>query len=557
MVTLEQYQRDREVWRQRWYQKGFFGPDTVAQVLEKAIQQRPDTEFAFYHTAETAAETRIFHFKIGELWAKSRRVANGLRAEGVRANEVIAIQMPTWYETVLVYLAAFQIGAIVLPIVHIYGPREVEFILRQSKAKTLVIPHRWHKVDFIERFRKIGTLPDLERVVVVGGDTPPDMVAWQRIEENKAPPLPVYVGDPDSACTLIYTSGTTSSPKGVLYSHNNLQSEWHGPFFATKGPYLCNFPAGHIAGFNFVLRPMVQGIPMVFFDHWDPELAAEAIEKYRVQESGGTGFFLRGLLRYKHEKNLDFSSLKLFSMGGTGVTPAEIKLAEDHGFKAGRGYGSTEHSTVTMTSLVFPFDKRSRTDGRLLPGVQARIVDGEGNELPVGAQGEIVTQGPELFIGYMDPELNQESFLPGGWFCTGDIGRLDEEGFLTITDRKKDVIIRGGENIASKEVEDILNSMPEVVESAATAMPDERYGEKVCAFVRVAAGSSLDLEKIRAFFADAGVARQKTPERLIVLEEFPRTPAGKVKKFELRTQLREEFAQRQALEKNALADKTG
>lgn len=543
MISQEEYQQDRARWREKWYREGYFARKPVADVLKEAVARHPETTLTFYRTAQVDTPAECSESTIEALLEESLHIANGFWEQGVRPGEVVAVQMPTWRETALVYLAALNIGAIVLPIVHIYGPKEVEFILRQSGARTLIIPQYWHKVDFVERFRRIGPLPELRRTIVVGdvGSNESDLVTWREVCENRGADFPRFEGDPDGPCVMIYTSGTTSSPKGVLYSHNNLQSEWHSPFFATKGPYLCNFPAGHIAGFNFVMRPFVAGVSMVLFDNWDSELAAELVEKHRIRESGGTGFFLRELLRVKNERNLDFSSLEMFSMGGTGVTPAEIQLAESHGIKAGRSYGSSEHSTVSQAATDNPYEKRAYTDGQVIRGNEVRIVDGHGNDLPLGTAGEIVTQGPELFIGYQDGQLNQENFLPGGWYRTGDIGRLDEEGFLTITDRKKDIIIRGGENIASKEVEDILNEMPEVLESAAASMPDEKYGEKVCAFIRLNPGMDLDLERVRRFFLEAGVARQKTPERLIVISDFPRTPAGKIKKFELRARLRQEF----------------
>jgi acyl-CoA synthetase (AMP-forming)/AMP-acid ligase II len=571
VIDLETYRRDRESWRQRWYNKGYFGPETVSQVLEAAVLERPDTEFFYYRTAPQGGVAASVRTTAREMWDESRRLAGGLYAHGVRAGEVFAVQLPTWHETTLLYLAALQLGATVLPIVHIYGPREVEFILRQSGARTLVIPRRWRNIDFVERFRRIPTLPDLQRVFVVGnnvagdnviGDDAADvsgngMITWPQLQAAAGTGFPVPRQQADEPCVLIYTSGTTSSPKGVLFSHNNLQAEWRGPFYSSPGPYLCNFPAGHIAGFNFVIRPIVMGVPTVYFDHFDADLAAELIERHRVTESGGTGFFLHELIRAKEAAGRDISSLVLFGMGATGVTPADIRLAEHHGFHAGRVYGSTEHSTVTICSPDFVFEKRAGTDGRPVRGNQVRIVDDEGRDVAPGAQGEVVTQGPELFIGYTDPQLNLDNFLPGGWYRTGDIGCIDAEGFLIITDRKKDIIIRGGENISSKEVEDILTHHPAVEEVAVTAMPDERYGEKVCAFVRLKPGAQLTLDDVRQFFTQAGAARQKTPEILRVVEDFPRTPTSKIKKFELRKQLREAFEAEQARSLGAAAGAPG
>lgn len=246
---------------------------------------------------------------------------------------------------------------------------------------------------------------------------------------------------------------------------------------------------------------------------------------------------MKELIRAAESDQRNLSSVILYTLGGTGVTATEVGFAEQNGFTAGRVYGSTEHSTVTGTRVDLPLDKRANTDGQPVRGNQVRIVDDEGQDCAPGTQGEIVTQGPELFIGYTDSRLNEQSFLPGAWFQTGDVGRLDEDGFLTITDRKKDIVIRGGENISSIEVENILGRHPCVQEVAVTAMLDQDYGEKVCAFVRLKPGAELDLNEVRRFFSEAGVARHKTPERLILVDDFPRTPSSKIKKFELRKQL--------------------
>jgi len=304
------------------------------------------------------------------------------------------------------------------------------------------------------------------------------------------------------------------------------------------GPYLTPFPAGHIAGFNFLLRPFVTGTDMVFMDRWDPSLAAELIERHRVRLSGGTPFHLQGLLDAAKRGGRDLSSLAAYSMGGTGVTPDHVALADQAGFAGSRSYGLTEHSTVSVGWRDMPLEQRAETDGRVQPGSEVRIVDELEHDLPPGAEGEVLVRGPELFIGYTDPALNAQAFTAGGWFRTGDVGRLDAANCLTLTDRKKDIVIRGGENISSLEVERVLTSHPAVQDVAVVAQPDPRHGEKVCAFVVLKGDAALDLAMVQDHFAAAGVARQKTPESLRVVGELPRTASGKVRKSDLRTQLR-------------------
>jgi non-ribosomal peptide synthetase component E (peptide arylation enzyme) len=241
----------------------------------------------------------------------------------------------------------------------------------------------------------------------------------------------------------------------------------------------------------------------------------------------------------------DISSLRVFGLGASAITPENVRWTDQLGFPSGRTYGMTEHPVVS-TGGGESFEKRAYTDGKITPRNEVRILDDDDQDSPVGQAGEIVTRGPRLFMGYVDSELDRACFLPGGWFKTGDIGRLDAEGYLTITDRKKDIIIRGGENISSKEVEDLIATIPGVVESAVTAMPDPEMGERVCAFVVLKDGVSLTLDEVDAHFRKLGATRQKTPERVILVDDLPRTPSGKVKKVVLRAMLREEQPARTA-----------
>ncbi|HMT44751.1 MAG TPA: AMP-binding protein, partial [Chakrabartia sp.] len=246
---------------------------------------------------------------------------------------------------------------------------------------------------------------------------------------------------------------------------------------------------------------------------------------------------LSGLMEAAARDGRDISSFDEFLIGATTVPPALVAASEALGIRCCRCYGSTELPTVSQCVGDDPLEKRLSTDGRANPGVGLRIVDDAGADVPTGQDGEVAVRGAERFLGYTDPTLNAVSFLPGGWFLTGDIGRLDADGYLAITDRKKDIIIRGGENISSREVEELVLALPGVAEAAAIGLPDTRMGECVCVVVSLAEGAVLTLEEINAAFRERGVARQKTPENLVIVEEFPRTPSGKIQKAALREQL--------------------
>ena len=511
----------------------------LSTLLARSVQAQPATRLHF-HT-----ERGTFYATTQEPMAASHRLARGLQAIGLNRGDAFAMQLPTARETAVLYLAALELGAVLVPIVHIYGPAEVGFILRQSRARFLAVPDRWRGIDFLARIEAIGPLPDLERVIVVGERALPGGITLQAVEAlgAQAPAAePTPPPRPDDVCLLLYTSGTTASPKGVQHTHQTVGAEWLIPFTDGEGPYLTPFPAGHIAGFNFLLRPFVNGLDMIFMDRWDAALAAELIERHRVRLSGGTPFHLLGLLEAARRDGRDLSSLATYGLGGTGVTPEHVQQADRAGFAGTRAYGLTEHSTVSVGWLDMPFEQRSQTDGRIQPGSEVRIVDELEREMPLGTDGDILVRGPELFIGYTDPALTAQAFTADGWFRTGDIGRLDAAGCLTITDRKKDIVIRGGENISSQEVERVLASHPAVRDVAVVAMPDPRYGEKVCAFVVTHPGRGLDLAAVQQHFSAAGVARQKTPEALFTVDELPRTASGKVKKADLRQKVRRESA---------------
>jgi cyclohexanecarboxylate-CoA ligase len=415
---------------------------------------------------------------VSALAERGRSLAAALVARGIGPGDTVAVQVPNWPEAVVAYLACLAAGAVIVPIVHIYGPAEVGFIARQSGARLLIVPDRWRGIDYSGVIAAAGGISTLDDVIVIGDDVPAGCTAWKDVEQAAAgATLPACGSQPDDVCLLVYTSGTTAEPKGVQHTHRTLIAEiqstehLHG-----GGVTLQSFPAGHIAGLLGVLRPLMGACSTVCLDSWDPALAARLIAEHRASFTAGTPLHLATLLDAAAEDGTDLSSLHSYMTGAAGVPPSLVERAERAGIPTYRCYGSTEHPTVTSGSADDPLDRRASTDGRLLPGNEMRVVDDDGRDLADGGTGEVCTRGPELFVGYRDVRMDADAFLPGGWFRTGDIGSVDAAGYLTITDRKKDVIIRGGENIASKEVEDVLARHPAVGEVAVVAVPDERYG---------------------------------------------------------------------------------
>jgi acyl-CoA synthetase (AMP-forming)/AMP-acid ligase II len=428
---------------------------------------------------------------------------------------------------------------VILPIVPIYGEHELGFVLRHARAKLLFVPGIWRKTDFRERVRRIGAVPDLRAVVVVGEQASGEFLAWDRFAANAAE-CPAPSISPDDTAFMVYTSGTTADPKGVLHSANSLLAELLQAYpDGEEARVMSPYPAGHVAGAIGLLAHAAAGRRTVLFDVFDGAAAARYVASERITHTAGTPYHYLAMLEAAGS-GADFSSLRACGTGGATVPESLIERAEAAGIHLFRRYGSSEHPTVSQGAGDEPLDLRRSTDGRARAGVEIRIVDDDGNNLPAGEDGEIVTRGPDMFTGYADPAMTATAILPGGWLLTGDIGRLDDEGYLAITDRKKDIIIRGGENISSRDVEDLLLRLPGVREAAAVGYPDLRLGERICGYLITAPGTQIDVAAVDEAFRNFGAARQKTPERIILADELPRTAAGKIRKADLRAELRRE-----------------
>jgi cyclohexanecarboxylate-CoA ligase len=476
---------------------------------------------------------------LGALVSDAEKVAAAFQARGIGPGAVVAVQLPGSYEGAVIQTAVGLCGAVLLPVVMIYGPRELEFVLRRAGAAAVVLPREHRGRPHAEPvLGGLPPLPALKLAVVTGDSAPPHgAIGYAALSGQPGGGYLAPSPAPDDRAVLMYTSGTTAAPKGVQHSHRTLLAEATSRVYTHVGPgarTLGLFPPGHVAGLLSLLRILLLGTPTVIMQAWDAALAARLIDKHAVVACGGAPVQLSGLLDQQADGTATLATLREFLTGAAPVPPSLIRRADAAGVTAFRSYGSSEHPTVTAGAVADPLDKRAATDGRLIAGNEVRLVDADGRDVPDGADGEILTRGPELFTGYADAALNTAAFLPGGWFRTGDVGRVDADGYLTVTDRLKDIIIRGGENISAKEVEDLLIAHPAVADVAVIPAPDPVMGERVCAVVVTRPGFSFDVEAARAHFAAAGVARQKTPEVVMIVDELPRTPSGKVRKEVLR-----------------------
>ena len=533
MTTSDITTYDPAALREQWYREGFYSDRTWPDVFAESCVHGASATVVY-----AGADGAQLVTTVGEIHALAQRVAAALQDRGVRSGDAVAVQLPNRIEASIAYEAALLAGAVLVPIVHIYGPNEVRFILEQSGAKILVQPDRWRSTDFGDRVAVYADIPTLEQIVVVGDTVPAGASAWDELvattSEYTRP-----AGHADDVALLIYTSGTTSAPKGVQHSHNSLLAEQRSaPQYLGAGDdavQLVSFPPGHIAGVGSVLRPLLHGQDTVYMDVWDPALAVDLIARHRVTATSGTPFHLAGMLDLGDVTD-KLATLREFLIGAATVPEDLVRRAADVGISTYRCYGSTEQPTVTAGSTADPEAARLGTDGSPLPGVRVRIVDESGADVPTGVDGEVVTRGPDQFVGYKDASLNASAFTLDGWMRTGDLGHLDADGRLTITDRIKDVVIRAGETISSGQLEDVLTTHPAVAEGAIVAAPDSRYGEVVAAVVVPMPGADVDLGSLREHFAKSGLAKQKTPERLAVVDALPRTALGKIRKAELRAE---------------------
>ncbi|MFF0818684.1 AMP-binding protein [Rhodococcus sp. NPDC003318] len=515
-----------------WYREGYHSDRTWVDVLSDNGSPGAQKQIVY-----AAADGMRVVTTVGEIRQAATHVAAGLQAHGVRPGDAVAVQLTNSAEASVAYAAVLLAGAVLVPIVHIYGPNEVRFILEQSEATVLIQPDRWRAIDYTGRIEGYSDLSSLRHAVTVGDDAAPGAIPWRELSSPREYVRPAVHAD--DVALLIYTSGTTAAPKGVQHSHNSLLAEVRSArgTSATRADsvQLVSFPPGHIAGVSSVLRPLVHGRSAVYMESWDAALAADLIAQYRVTATSGTPFHLAGLLDVDGVAD-KLTTLSDFLIGAATVPEGLVRRAATAGVATFRCYGSTEHPTATSGHSGEEEDARLRTDGAPMDGVRVRIVDDDGVDVPVGVDGEVLLQGPDQFVGYRDESLNADAFTGDGWLRTGDLGHLDQAGRLTITDRIKDVVIRAGETISSGQVEDVLATHPAVAEGAVVAAPDPRYGELVAAVVVIEPGMTLTLDDLRTHFAGSGLARQKTPEKLVVVDALPRTSLGKVRKSDLRAE---------------------
>jgi acyl-CoA synthetase (AMP-forming)/AMP-acid ligase II len=507
----------------RYEAEGWWTRDTLGTLLARGLEQAPEAGFRVHSAVRPWAGT----FRDVEFVA--RRLAAGLRDRGVGPGDVVAFQLPNWMEAAAVFWASAFLGSVVVPIVHFYGRKELSYIIAAVAPKVFVTAQRFGRLEY---------QPDLAAGVPIVGVVGADASApahGSDFEDLLGPePLPGVIGCDSARPALIaFTSGTTRDPKGVIHSHQTLGFEtWQlaSRYPPDRGSQLSAAPVGHFTGMlNAFLIPVLDAAPVNLMDVWDAGRALRLIADEGLTVGGGATYYMTSLIDHlDFDPSRHLPGLKYAGLGGAPVPAAVTSRLAGLGVTVFRAYGSSEHPSVTASLCTAPEAKRLYTDGTACPGVEVKLAE----------DGEILSRGPDLCLGYTDEALTEAAFDDEGWYHTGDIGVLDGDGYLTVTDRKSDIIIRGGENVSAAEVEELLHAMDGVAEAAVVAAPDARLGEHAAAFVRLKPGAvAPDLDAVRAHLERANLARQKWPEELHVVSDFPRTASGKIQKFVLRAEL--------------------
>lgn len=538
----------------RYTSSGEWSGITLANSARRCLRDIPDRVAVI-----DGGEAMTF----GQVFDEATSLAVTLRDMGMVRGDVLSFQLPNWRETMVINLAASLGGFVVNPIVPIYRDAEVGFILRNSRTRVLLVPGMFRGFDYVAMIERLrAALPELLEVIVVRGEPRGNASYLSCLAKSKehdpsrnhAPSSLRGVSsndateaNPNDVKLLLYTSGTTGDPKGVLHSHNTLRSEIEAVLkfwqLSSADVILMPSPVTHITGYLFALElAFALGITVVFMDHWNATEAARLVVKHGVTFSIGATPFLAELVNELESQGGALPSLRLFACGGAPVRSEIVRRANNvlPSCLVFRLYGSSEAPTITLGVAVGdPPQFGAATDG-CIANHEVRIVDvASGELLPHGEEGEILTRGPEVMLGYTRWQDTLDAFDENGFFRTGDLGFVSHDRYITISGRKKDIIIRGGENISAKEIEDVLYRHPAIAEAAVVAMPHSRMGETPAAFVVLRSGMSLTFKEMVGFLEEARLARQKFPERLFVVDQMPRTASGKVLKHVLRGRCKE------------------
>nr|WP_250111815.1 medium-chain fatty-acid--CoA ligase [Escherichia coli] len=539
-VTLTFNEQRRAAYRQQ----GLWGDASLADYWQQTARAMPDKIAVVDNHGASYTYSALDH--------AASCLANWMLAKGIESGDRIAFQLPGWCEFTVIYLACLKIGAVSVPLLPSWREAELVWVLNKCQAKMFFAPTLFKQTRPVDLILPLqNQLPQLQQIVGVDKLAPAtSSLSLSQIIADNTPLTTAITTHGDELAAVLFTSGTEGLPKGVMLTHNNILASERAYCarlnLTWQDVFMMPAPLGHATGFlHGVTAPFLIGARSVLLDIFTPDACLALLEQQRCTCMLGATPFVYDLLNLLEKQPADLSALRFFLCGGTTIPKKVARECQQRSIKLLSVYGSTESSPHAVVNLDDPLSRFMHTDGYAAAGVEIKVVDDARKTLPLGCEGEEASRGPNVFMGYFDePELTARALDEEGWYYSGDLCRMDEAGYIKITGRKKDIIVRGGENISRREVEDILLQHPKIHDACVVAMPDERLGERSCAYVVLKAPHhSLSLEEVVAFFSRKRVAKYKYPEHIVVIEKLPRTASGKIQKFLLRKDIMRRLTQ--------------
>ncbi|EFI5278191.1 medium-chain fatty-acid--CoA ligase [Escherichia coli] len=539
-VTLTFNEQRRAAYRQQ----GLWGDASLADYWQQTARAMPDKIAVVDNHGASYTYSALDH--------AASCLANWMLAKGIESGDRIAFQLPGWCEFTVIYLACLKIGAVSVPLLPSWREAELVWVLNKCQAKMFFAPTLFKQTRPVDLILPLqNQLPQLQQIVGVDKLAPAtSSLSLSQIIADNTPLTTAITTHGDELAAVLFTSGIEGLPKGVMLTHNNILASERAYCarlnLTWQDVFMMPAPLGHATGFlHGVTAPFLIGARSVLLDIFTPDACLALLEQQRCTCMLGATPFVYDLLNVLEKQPADLSALRFFLCGGTTIPKKVARECQQLGIKLLSVYGSTESSPHAVVNLDDPLSRFMHTDGYAAAGVEIKVVDDARKTLPPGCEGEEASRGPNVFMGYFDePELTARALDEEGWYYSGDLCRMDEAGYIKITGRKKDIMNRGGENISSREVEDILLQHPKIHDACVVAMPDERLGERSCAYVVLKAPHhSLSLEEVVAFFSRKRVAKYKYPEHIVVIEKLPRTASGKIQKFLLRKDIMRRLTQ--------------
>lgn len=534
ILTQQYVEKYQDVWLNR----------TILDYLNDAIVKHPE---------KIAIIDKKSSFTYKQLGKLVDRIALGLLHIGLGKGDVVSFQLPNWNEFIILHYAVTRIGAISNPLIPIYRDREIGYMVGMAESKMIVVPdyfRGFYYPDMIERLSH--QWPSMKHIYVIGENAPNGMKLFSSLfdepweDRMDSSILDEITHDPNEVTEIIFTSGTTGSPKGVMHTHNTLcisTNYWIDRLHLKSDDVL--FMAStfaHQTGFGYGVRlPTHIGGTGIYQDIWNPREFIEWVEKEKITFTAGATPFLQDTVQMGGIERYDLNSLRVFVALGAPIPRHLVKEAvKKVPFKILSGWGQTEDGLVTLTRLEDTEEKLTNTDGIPFPGMELKIVDFEGEICAPNIEGSLLVRGPALFVGYFKRINDTLAEYSDGWFITGDRAFIDEDGYIRISGRNKDIIIRGGENIPVAYVENVLYEHPDISSAQVIAVPDSRLQEKACACISMKTGKSpITMDSMQEFLLGKGLAKQYWPEFIEIMDDFPRTASGKIQKFRLREMINE------------------